>query len=76
MTKDEKALFKRVDDLMQQLVGNENKKQTSETIRLLFNLHNTIYPNKMELSTGCGGCRERVMRVVKNWWINNGGVKK
>ena len=52
MTKEEKALFKRVDALMQELVGNESKKQTSETIRLLFNLHNTIYPNKMELSTG------------------------
>lgn len=76
MTKEQKDLFKRVNALMQELVGNENKRQTVDIIRLLFNLQNEIYPNHLEFSTSCGGCRERVFRVVKQWWLDNGGVKK
>jgi len=69
------SLFEKVDALMQELVGNEYRRQSAETIRILFNLHNEIFESK-EYSTSCGGCRTRVYNKVKDWWLNNNGVKK
>lgn len=61
-------LFKRVDTLMSQLVGKENQNHNASVIRELFNLHNEAYPNNLEFSTSCGGCRQRVYQRLKQWW--------
>jgi hypothetical protein len=72
----EKEQFKRVDNLMQQLVGKENRRQSSQTISELFNLHNEMFPHNKQTAKSCAGCRNRVYRRLKDWWINNGGVIK
>lgn len=68
-------LFKRVDDLMQQLVGREGYRHDAHIIRQMFNLHNEA-TGIMEYSTSCGTCRQRVYNRLKEWWVNNGGVKQ
>lgn len=69
-------LFQRVDDLMQQLVGRESHRHGPDVIRLMFNLHNEAHPKTLEYSVGCGGCRERVYKRLKEWWYENGGQLK
>jgi hypothetical protein len=64
--------FERVDNLMQQLVGNENRRHSAETIKELFNLYNEIF-NAREYSTSCGGCRKRVYERLRQWWCDNNG---
>ncbi len=66
-------LFNRVDALMSTLVGRENYNHNAQVIREMFNLHNEVYPNNLEFSTSCGGCRQRVYQRLKQWWIDNGG---
>ena len=68
--------FNQVDDLMQRLVGKEDYKQDAITIRELFNIHNVVFPQTLEYSVSCGGCRSRVYNRLKQWWIDNGGVKR
>ena len=67
--------FKRLDDLMQQLVGREGVRHDAHVIRQLFNLNNEL-TGIMEYSTSCGSCRSRVFNRVKQLWIDNGGVKQ
>lgn len=64
-------LFNRVDALMVTLVGKENHNHNALVIRELFNLHNEVYPQNLEFSTSCGGCRQRVYQRLKQWWIDN-----
>lgn len=68
--------FKEVDDLMQRLVGKENHRHDAQTIRELFNIHNVVFPNMLEYSTSCGGCRSRVYNRLRQWWEDNGGTKR
>jgi|LakMenEpi03Aug12_release.lakeMendotaPanAssembly.Ray.scaffolds.fasta_scaffold302997_1 hypothetical protein len=68
--------FNEVDDLMQELVGRENYNHNGEVIRRLFNTHNVVFPQNPEYSTSCGSCRQRTYNRLKDWWINNGGVKR
>jgi hypothetical protein len=72
---EQEALFNRVDDLMQRLVGREEYSHDAQTIRELFNLHNEVFPTMLEYSVSCGGCRERVYNRLRDWWQSNGGVK-
>ena len=76
LTKKEKKkkmndLFNRVDALMSTLVGRENYNHNAQVIREMFNLHNEVYPNNLEFSTSCGGCRQRVYQRLKLWWQEN-----
>jgi hypothetical protein len=64
-------LFNRVDALMSTLVGRENYNHNAQVIREMFNLHNEVYPNNLEFSTSCGGCRQRVYQRLKQWWSDN-----
>jgi hypothetical protein len=64
-------LFNRVDALMSTLVGRENYNHNAQVIREMFNLHNEVYPNNLEFSTSCGGCRQRVYGRLKEWWNEN-----
>ena len=64
-------LFNRVDALMSGLVGRENYNHNAQVIREMFNLHNEVYPNNLEFSTSCGGCRQRVYQRLKLWWSEN-----
>ena len=64
-------LFNRVDALMSSLAGKENQNHNASVIRELFNLHNEVYPNNLEFSTSCGGCRQRVYQRLKGWWLEN-----
>jgi hypothetical protein len=64
-------LFNRVDQMMTSLVGKENHNHNAQVIRELFNLHNEVFPNNLEFSTSCGGCRQRVYQRLKLWWIDN-----
>jgi hypothetical protein len=66
--------FQRVDALMQTLVGRESHNHNPEVITHLFNLYNEVFLAR-EYSKSCGGCRERVYKGLKQWWIDNGGVK-
>ena len=68
--------FKNVDDLMQRLVGKEDHRHNAETIRELFNLHNVTFPNMLEYSVSCSGCRARVFNRLRQWWQDNGGIKR
>lgn len=67
----ENDLFKEVDTLMLSLVGKENHNHNAVVIRELFNLHNRVFPHNLEFSTSCGGCRQRVYKKLKQWWIDN-----
>ena len=64
-------LFNRVDSLMVTLVGRENYNHNAQVIREMFNLHNECYPQNLEYSTSCGGCRQRVYKRLKQWWEEN-----
>ena len=64
-------LFNRVDALMSSLAGKENHNHNASVIRELFNLHNEVYPDNLEFSTSCGGCRQRVYTRLKGWWLEN-----
>jgi hypothetical protein len=64
--------FEKVDALMKNLVGKENRSHSAETIRTLFNLHNEVF-NAREYSTSCGGCRKRVYERLRQWWWDNSG---
>lgn len=75
MRKVDKKLFKRVDDLMQELFGRESINHQAHVITELFNLHNEIF-NAKEYNKACSGCRKRVYNKLRLWWIDNGGVKK
>jgi hypothetical protein len=66
-------LFNEVDGLMKELVGKENHNHNAEVITRLFNLHNRAFPEHMEYSKSCGGCRQRVYNRLKTWWYDNGG---
>ena len=70
------TLFEEIDELMQSLVGRENHNHQSDVIAKLFRLHNKVYLDKPEYSQSCGGCRERVYKRLKTFWIESGGVKK
>lgn len=72
---EQEQLFNRVDDLMQRLVGREDYPQNALTIRELFNIHNEVFPNTLEYSTSCSGCRMRVYNRLRDWWQNNSGQK-
>lgn len=63
--------FKKIDELMSALNGREYERQSSETIKLLFELHNKTFPNNKEYSTTCGGCRQRVYNRLKDYWLKN-----
>ena len=67
----DKDLFNRVDQMMLSLVGKENHNHNAQIIRELFNLHNECYPQNLEFSTSCGGCRQRVYTKLKQWWVDN-----
>lgn len=75
MSKVDKKLFKKVDDLMQQLVGRESINHPAHVITELFNLHNETF-NAREYSKSCSACRKRVYNRLRLWWIDNGGVKR
>ncbi len=68
LTKEE---WTRVDGLMQSLYGREAYNHESHVIRELFNVHNVCYPNAMEHSTSCGGCRARVYSRMVTFWLEN-----
>jgi len=72
--RDEKELFGRVDGLMQLLVGKEGHRHPAETITIMFNLYNEVFGAR-EYSKSCGGCRERVYKGLKQWWVDKGGKK-
>lgn len=61
--------FDRLEAIVQKLMGNENKRQDAATITELFNVHNSIFPNNLEFSKSCGGCRQRVWNRVKNYYL-------
>lgn len=65
--------FGEVDALMQRLYGKEGHRHDGNTIRELFNIHNVVFPQTLEYSTSCSGCRARVYERVKNWWLEHGG---
>lgn len=65
--------FTKVDGLMQNLYGKEGHRHAPEVIRQLFNIHNEVFPQTLEYSTSCSGCRARVYERVKNWWLEHGG---
>ena len=62
--------FLKVHNLMVRLIGKENHNHRPETIRELFNLHNSV-TGVMEYSVSCGGCRKRVYNRLKDWYYNN-----
>lgn len=68
-------IFTRVDNLMQSLVGKENHNHNASVITELFNAHNQVFLDKPEYSKSCGSCRQRTYNRLKQWWIDNGGVK-
>ena len=63
--------FNEVDALMQNLYGKEGYRHDAQTIRNLFNIHNVLFPNTLEYSVNCGGCRERVYNRVRDWWLEH-----
>lgn len=68
--------FQEVDAMMQNLYGKENHRHDAQTIRDLFNLHNRLFPQTLEYSVSCSGCRARVYNRVKEYWQSNGGTKR
>lgn len=73
---EQEQLFAETDEMMQSLYGKENHRHDAQTIRNLFNLHNRLFPTMLEYSVSCSGCRARVYNRVKEYWLNNGGVKR
>lgn len=65
--------FEEVNNLMQRLYGKEGYRHDSQTIRELFDIHNKVFPQTLEYSVSCSGCRERVYNRLRNFWIDAGG---
>ncbi len=67
----EKEKFMRVHNLMLLLIGKESHRIEAHTITELFNAHNMVFPEKLEYSKGCSGCRERVYKRLRDWYESN-----
>lgn len=63
--------FMKTHQLVTDWQGKENQRVPAEVIRQIFNTHNEIFPSNPEFSVGCGGCRERVWRKLKDWYHEN-----
>lgn len=67
----DKDLFLEAHGLVLDWKGKENQNVPAEVISHIFSVHNRIFPHMPEYSKGCGGCRERVWRRLKDWHEEN-----
>ncbi len=66
-----KELFERLSRIVNEWLGKENYRVPAHSIGEMFNIHNEIFPNNLEYSTSCGGCRQRVWTKIKNTYLEN-----
>lgn len=64
-------VFLKAHGLVSEWQGKENYNVPAEVIRQIFNVHNQIFWENQEHSTGCGGCRQRVWARLKTWYHEN-----
>lgn len=63
--------WQKLEALYNEWKGKENYRVPAHTVTEMFNVHNYFYPQTPEWSKGCGGCRERVWRRLKEYYEGN-----
>ena len=66
-----KEIFGRLSLIINEWLGKENYRVPAHSITQMFNIHNEIFPQNLEYSTSCGGCRERVWNRIKGYYLEN-----